>query len=127
MSALPIPTDEMSDEEIQQLIALGIIPDQQGQLQQQMKTAEQLRYNNTPQMRGEGGRVQTAANPLEFLVAGIQGHKAGKQLDELRKKQDELLQQQVMGRSAFFKALRGRGQAQPPGLGPMPLNGEESY
>lgn len=115
------PEEEMSDEELQQLIALGIIPDKQNMLEQQLATAERLRYGNTPEMRGNG-RVQTAAHPLEFLVNGIQGHKAGKQIDALRKQQDELLNQQVAGRKSFFNRLRNK-PSQPPGFaGPL---GEE--
>lgn len=126
MSALP--TDNMSDEEIEQLIALGIIPDQQNALQQQMAIAEKLRYGPGPQMRGEGGRVQTAAHPLEFIMQALQGRKAGKELDVLRQKNDELLQQQVKGRGVFFDRLRNRtrGPSQPPGITPSP-DFEEGY
>jgi hypothetical protein len=113
----PDATEEMTDEELQQLMALGIIPDQQGALEKQMALAEQLRYRNNPEMRGNG-RVQTAAHPLEFLASGIQGYKAGKQIEELRKKQDELLQQQVSGRKLFYQNLRKRPSQ--PGLGDMP-------
>jgi hypothetical protein len=128
MSLSPVNTDDMTDEQIQQLMELGVIPEQQNGLQQQMDIAKKLRYDNMPQMRGEGGRVQTAANPLEFLASGIQGYKAGKDMDELRKKQDGLLQQQVQGRKLFYQALRGnRGQPQQPqGLGPKPPL-EESF
>src|SRR5688572_19776481 len=98
--------DDMSDEEIQQLIALGIIPDQQSDIKDQMKLAEQLRYNNSPEMR-HGSRVSTAAHPLEFIASAIQGIKAQKQLEDLRKQQGSLLDEQVKGRSNFFKALRG--------------------
>jgi hypothetical protein len=111
-------SDEMSDEELQQLIALGVIPDKQGALDKQMSIAEQLRYHNKPEMRGNG-RVQTAANPLEFLVSGLEGRKAGKELDALRKQQDELLKQQVGGRTTFFKNLRRR-KPQVPGITPSP-------
>lgn len=121
-----MPTDEMSDEEIQQLIELGIIPDKQSNLSDQLKTAERLRYGNMPQMR-QAGNVSVAANPLEFLTSGIQGYRAGKDIEELRKRQEELLQQQVFGRSAFFRALRNRQKPQQnPGLGAMPYDGEET-
>lgn len=112
-------SDEMSDEELQQLIALGVIPDKQDALSQQMKIAEQLRYHNKPEMRGNG-RVQTAANPLEFLFAGLEGRKAGKELEALRKQQDELLGKQVAGRTSFFKNLRGRRQPPVPSVTPAP-------
>ena len=117
--------EEMSEEELQQLMALGIIPDQQALLEKQRTLAEQLRYRNAPEMRGNA-RVQTAANPLEFLVSGIQGYKAGKELDEIKKKNDDLLQQQVSGRKAFYEALRRRSAnaGQPQGLGMMPSQEE---
>lgn len=126
MSFAPVETDEMSDEQIQQFIALGIIPDQQSALDRQMAIAEKLRYGQGPQMRGEGGRVQTAANPLEFLSHGIQGYKAGKELDTLRKKNEDLLQQQVQGRKSFYQALRNRKPQQSDVLGSRPPL-EESF
>lgn len=113
----PDAAEEMSDEELEQLMALGIIPDQQGALEKQMALAEQLRYRNAPEMR-QGSRVSTAAHPLEFIANGIEGYRAGKQLDELRKKQEELLQQQVQGRKLFYQNLRRRPRDE--GLGPMP-------
>lgn len=109
----PDGTAELTDEEIQQLMALGIIPDQQNALSQQMATADQLRYHNSPQMR-EGSRVTTAANPLEFVASTVQGIKAGKELEALKKRQDELLQKQVDGRSLYYKSLRPRTMPQDP-------------
>lgn len=91
-------------------MALGVIPDQQNLLKDQMAEASALRQNSRagPQMRGNA-RVQTAANPLEFLASYLGDRKAGKELDALRKQQNELLQQQVKGRSAYYNALRRRG------------------
>jgi hypothetical protein len=108
------PEEEVSDEELQQLMALGIIPDQQSNIKEQMAQANALRQNK-PEMRGNG-RVMVAANPLEFLGQGIQNYKAGKDLKELKKQQDALLQQQVAGRGAFYKALRRPGQQPIPGI-----------
>lgn len=93
-------------------MALGIIPEQQDALSQQMKIAEKLRYGNNPEMRSNG-RVSTAAHPLEFLAATLQGIKANKQIEELRKRQDELMQKQVEGRGLFYKKLRGGPQQAP--------------
>lgn len=103
---------EMSEEEIQQLIALGIIPDKQSDIKDQIAQAQALRQK-VPEMRGNG-RVQVAANPLEFLGQGIQNYKAGKTIEDLRKKQEELLQQQVAGRGKFFQALRRRSPVADP-------------
>lgn len=107
------PEGDLSEEDLQQLMALGIIPDQQSGLQDQLAQAQKLRYGSMPGMRGEGGRVQTAANPLEFLVAGVQGYKAGKDITKLRKEQQDLLKQQAEARKLFFKRLRGPGQTPP--------------
>ena len=100
--------DELSDEDIQQLIALGIIPDQQNDIQQQIALAEKLRYGGMPQMQGNA-RVQTAASPLEFLATVLQGRQANKQIEDLRKQQNQLLQDQVAARTKFYQALRRRG------------------
>lgn len=113
MAFLKPEDQDFSDEELQQLMELGIIPDQQSMMQDQMRMAEKLRYGSMPEMR-QGGRVQTAANPLEFLAAGLQGHKAGKQIEELKRKQDEMLQKQVSGRKLFYKGLRQPGIQQEP-------------
>lgn len=112
--------DEVSEEELMQLMALGVIPDQQNLLKEQMAEATALRSKSQagPEMRGNS-RVQTAANPLEFVASYLGNRKAGKELDALRKQQNDLLQQQVKGRSAYYNALRRRGG--PPAAG-VPLN-----
>lgn len=96
--------DDLSEEEIQQLIQLGIIPEQQGILAQQIAQANALRNSPGPEMRGNG-RIQTAANPLEFLAKGMQEYKTTKELKELRKQQQDALQEQVRGRRTFLSAL----------------------
>ena len=115
----PDGTEEMTDEELEQLMALGIIPDQQSALEKQMAIAQELRHGKGPEMRGGGGGYQTAANPLEFLASGLEKRKAGKEIDDLRARQEAMLQQQVQGRKLFYQNLRGK-KPQDPGLGPMP-------
>lgn len=97
--------DEMSDEDIQELIDLGIIPEQQQALAGQLERANALRDQSMagPEMRGNG-RVQTAANPLEFLVSGVQGYRAGKEADSLQQQQADLLRRQAAGRNKFMQA-----------------------
>lgn len=97
--------EEMSPEELQQLMELGVIPSKMDALKDQMGLAEALRYGEGPQGR-DSGRVYTAANPLEHLVHAANGIKAGKDLEDLRTKQNSLLDKQVQGRSAFINALR---------------------
>jgi hypothetical protein len=98
---------ELSDDDINLLISLGVMPDKSKSLDEQLATAQGLRADamKGPEMRGNY-RVQTAANPLEFLAKGIQGYKAGKQIDDLRGQQDVLLNQQTAARQAFLRALR---------------------
>ena len=107
--------DELSDEDIQKLIALGIIPDKQNDIQDQLKLAEKLRYgpNSMPQMR-QTGQVATAANPLEFLAYGMQGYRAGQDIKELRKQQNNLLQEQVAGRLKYYQQLLRKPQDRMP-------------
>lgn len=97
----------LTEEQLQQLIELGIIPDQQSYLSEQMEQANAVRNREGPQMQGNG-RVQTAANPLEFLGQGIQKYQAGKDLKDIGKKREDLLNKQVIGRKALLDAIRGR-------------------
>ena len=56
------------------LTSQGALQPQVQEIARQRALAEQLRKTPLPGMRGGGGRVQTAANPLEFLGAlGQQG------------------------------------------------------
>lgn len=112
---------DLSEEQIQQLMDLGIIDDEQSILDKQLKTANSVRYSAGPEMRSNG-RVSTAANPLEFAVHAYQGYKAGKDADAIAKQQQELLKRQVEARAAYTKNLYGRSN--PGGLGPMPSRDE---
>lgn len=116
------PEGDFTEEELQQLMELGIIPDQNSQLDKQIATAEGLRYNKGPEMR-HGNRVSTAAHPLEFLAQAAQGIKAGKDMESLRAQQAELLRQQAAGRKLFYQKMYG-GQ-QPQQDGPMLPPAEE--
>lgn len=109
--------EDLTEEEIAQLMELGIIDDQMSTLDKQMSMAQSIRDRPGPEMRGNH-RVQTAANPLEFVGQGIQQYKANKQLEDIANKQGALLDKQMAGRQAFLKGLRG--PQRPPGLGPMP-------
>lgn len=98
----------LTDDQIQQLIQLGVIPDEQTDLQKQMDQADALRYASAPEGRYVRGGLYVAASPLEHIARAAQGIKAGRDLDRLRDQQQSLLQQQVSGRQAFLDALRGR-------------------
>lgn len=94
----------LSEEDIQQLMELGIIPDQMQGLQTQMESAQKLRDRRAPQGT-DTGRVYVAASPLEHAAYAMQGIKAGKDLDRLRAQQQALLEKQVSGRSRFFNSM----------------------
>ena len=92
---------ELSDDDLAQLIQLGVIPEEQAQLMKQAQQAQMLQQRPGPQMRGEGGRVQTAANPLEFIGAGLQQYAGMRNEKKAMSKLDELRKQQLQGRQLY--------------------------
>lgn len=101
------PFEGMSEEELQQLMDLGMIPGKQDALAQQLAQATAMRNAKGPEGRGYAG-VYTAANPLEHLAHAAQGIKAGRDMERIQKEQNDLLQQQTAGRSQFMKAMYGK-------------------
>lgn len=101
------PLEELSEEELQQLMELGVIPSKQDALAQQLSQATAIRNRQGPQSR-EAGRVVVAANPLEFAVHAYEGIQAKKDIEKLRKEQSDLLDEQVRGRSQFLRAMYGK-------------------
>jgi hypothetical protein len=109
--------DNLTDEEIQQIIAMGGLDDQNALLSGQLERANALRDQalQSPQMRGNN-RVQTAANPLEFLASGVTAYKQGKKADAIQQQQLDLLNRQASGRDAFYQRYfdtPGRRAAKP--------------
>jgi hypothetical protein len=96
--------ENLSEEDIQALMELGIIPDEYQGLQEQIEQAQKLRNREGPQGT-HTGRVYVAASPLEHLSHTLQGMKAGKDLDRMRAEQQALLQRQVSGRGKYFNRL----------------------
>jgi hypothetical protein len=97
---MDLSAQEMSDDELQQLIALGIIPEEQAQLLKQQQQAQMLQQRPGPEMRGNG-RVMTAANPLEFVGAGLQQYAGMRKEKQALDKLDELRKQQLQGRQLY--------------------------
>lgn len=91
---------ELSDEDLAKLVELGAIPEQQAALAKQMQQARMLQQQAGPEMRGNS-RVQTAANPLEFLGTGLQQYAGMRQGKETQAKLDALQKQQMMGRQLY--------------------------
>jgi hypothetical protein len=101
--------ENMSEEDIQKMVDLGLIDENMAENARQMQTAEKLRYSEAPGMRGNS-RVMTAANPMEFIGRGIQQYRAGRQMEDLAKQRGELGKQQTAGRRNYWDVLRGMRQ-----------------
>jgi hypothetical protein len=100
--------ENLDDDQIQQLIQLGIIPDENAQLQQQIEQAQALRNGEAPKGRFVRDGIYVAASPLEHIARAAQGIKAQHDLKNLYQQQQDLFGQQVAGRQAYFDALRDR-------------------
>lgn len=100
--------ENLTDYQIQQLIQLGVIPDEDNVLNQQIQQAQSLRNSQAPQGGYSRGGVYTAASPLEHIARAAQGIKAQHDLKDLYARQQELFDSQVAGRQAYLDALRGR-------------------
>lgn len=100
--------ENLTDDQIQQLIALGVIPEEQDVLQQQIKQAQALRNADAPQGSYSRGGVYVAASPLEHIARVAQGIKAQSDLKNLYQQQQDQFGQQVEARQTFLDALRNR-------------------
>lgn len=94
----------LSEEDIQQLMELGIAPDQLESLNTQIASAQKLRDRRAPQGT-DTGRMYVAASPLEHIAYAMQGIKAGKDIDKARAEQQKILAQQVRGRGTYFNRM----------------------
>lgn len=99
-----LSAQELSDEDLAQLIQLGVIPEEQAQLLKQQQQAQMLQQRAGPEMRSNG-RVQTAANPLEFIGSGLQQYAGMRKEKQALSKMDELRKQQLQGRQLYADKL----------------------
>lgn len=109
----------LSEEELQQLMDLGVLDDQGNLLGEQLAQAQAVRNSPGPEGR-DSGRVYTAASPIEHAVHAWQGIKAGKDIEKIGQQQQGLLAEQGAGRKTFLDALRRKKLTPMQGLGPMP-------
>lgn len=96
--------ENLSQDDLDQLMQLGIIDPQMTSMDKQMEIAQKLRDRKPPQGT-DTGRVYVAASPLEHLSYALNGIKAGRDIDKLRTEQQKLLAEQVRGRSKYFSKL----------------------
>lgn len=128
MSMMPEPTSvapngegdfdlsNMSEEELQQLVALGVIDENMAENARQMALQEGLRYGDMPEGR-DSGRVYTAANPLEHVGKLMQQYNAQKKMDQLGKERVDMGKQQTAGRGTYWDLLRGKKKKWMPEIG----------
>lgn len=102
----PSELEGMTEDQIQQLVALGIIPEQMSSMDKQYKIANELRNTALPEGRSNG-RVFTAANPMETVGALMQQYGGKRKMDAIEKKQDAALQQQAEGRQLLLNKYLG--------------------
>lgn len=101
------PLEGLSEEDLQQLMDLGVIPQKQDALAVQLAQATKLRNQQGPQGR-DSGRVYTAASPLEHIAHAAQGIQAGREMKRIGQQQEQLAKDQVAGRTAFLRAMYGK-------------------
>lgn len=103
-----------TDEQIEQIIALGSMQGKLRALENQESRADAL--SNTPMAKGaQVGNTYVASHPLEHLARALRMRQGTDQLQDLSGKRDQFLQQQQDARLQF---LRNRG-----GAAPSPMSG----
>lgn len=102
--------ETLSEEDLQELVSLGVIDENMAENARQMALAEKLRYG-TPGPEGrQAGRVYVAANPLEHLGRGMEQWNAQKKMGELEKQRGTMQGQQTQGRQNYWDLIRGMRQ-----------------
>lgn len=94
----------LSDEQIQQLLALGEAPEKNQMLAAQLKQAMALKSQPLAQGTGYGG-VYTAPTALGMLGSMAGKYAGGKQSDAIMGQMNDLMKSQTSGRSQYFKLL----------------------
>lgn len=116
--------DDITPEELQALMELGVLPAELQENQRRRILAEERRYGKGSEGR-TAGRVFVAANPLEHVRDAIQRYKAGKEMKGLDSGRGDILRGITGGRSVFANLLRGHGMGSPVGMpgAPVPVAG----
>ncbi len=108
--------DGLTDDQIQQLLALGEAPEKNQLLAAQLKQAMALK--NQPLAQGSGyGGVYTAPTPIGMLGSMVGKYGAGKQADAITGQMQDLMHGQTSARAQYFKLLMNQlrqGNGAPP-------------
>jgi len=112
--------EQMSEEDLQKMVELGIIDEQMAENARQMAVQEGLRYQAAPEGR-QAGRVYVAANPLEHIGKGLEQYNAQRKMKELEAERGTLGDKQTEGRQTYWDVIRGMRRKKPDFSGvPMP-------
>lgn len=109
----------MDEALIQQLVALGAIPEEQALLMRQMQQGEGMM--GAPSAQGmRVGSTYVASSPMEHAAVALQRYLGQRQMAEAEKGYRGTLGEQTSGRSAAAEALRKlMMQQQAPPMDPM--------
>lgn len=101
---------EFTEDQLKQLIALGMIDEQKADVLRSMKRAE---ANQDAQMPGgmAAGGTFVAANPLSGIATMLRQYKGNKDAKALKAEQEALRQQQMEGRNTYAEGLGSMGGA----------------
>jgi hypothetical protein len=122
--------ENMSDEELEQLVALGVLDQQEAEKMRLKQRAELVRDRAGPEGI-RAGKSFVAASPLSFLAKGLEDYAAGKEIKQLDKELADIQRQQTQGRGTYWDLLRGK-RRKPQDISsatslPMPRLDEEEY
>lgn len=88
---------------IDAMMAAGVAPERIAAIQRQLQIANAMRHGQGPQMRN-AGRVNVAANPLEFIGDIGQKYRASQRLKELRDQEQAQMDVMKEGREKYGRA-----------------------
>lgn len=117
--------EDFSPEELQALMALGIMPEELSGLDSQIAQAQALRDSPMPQGQ-MAGRVHVAPSILQFAATGLDRYRGMKDLKGLQGQRKGLLDKTTDARMLYAEALRKRlsGGMDPAGMQP---SGAETF
>jgi hypothetical protein len=99
-------TSQMSEEDIQKLVELGVLDEDMVENKRQMELADKLRYGAGPEGRNSG-RVYTAANPMEHIGHAMEQYNAIQEQKALKKERAGIGEKQTTARKSYWDLIRG--------------------
>lgn len=94
--------DGYTEDQIRMIMELGGLNSENSQLDKQQAYADKLRDTGIPEGRSVGN-VYVAANPLEFLGAGMRQYQGQKQTENIFDQQKQLQNEMMKRRMEYLK------------------------